>query len=118
MISAAFIWEVKQYDEHFAALNEQIESACQAIPGFLGVETWVSEDGRRNQATYYWDSMDSLRQLMTHPQHLEAKRRYAEWYAGYRVVIAEIIRSYGDAGFVHLSDGLNAGTSHAAMPAA
>jgi hypothetical protein len=33
---------------------------------------------------------------MHHPVHLEAKASQADWLAGYRVVIAQVIRSYGD----------------------
>lgn len=103
MISAAFIWEPGTYDAEFDALNALIEEAAAAIPGFLGVETWTSDDGRRKNATYYWDNADSLRLLSVHPKHLEAKRRYAQWYDGYHVVIAEVVKTYGDAAFPHIT---------------
>ncbi|MNR68684.1 hypothetical protein D3C85_1933850 [compost metagenome] len=38
---------------------------------------------------------------MTHPAHLEAKRRQAEWLKGYHVVIAQVVGSYGDGGIAH-----------------
>ena len=34
---------------------------------------------------------------MTHPAHLEAKASQANWLAGYRVVIAKVMRAYGDS---------------------
>ncbi len=105
MISAAFIWQPGDYDADFLTLNQRIEDAARAIPGFLGVESWVSEDGLRHNATYYWDSMDSLRQLMTQSDHLVAKREVGRWYRGYRVVVAEVLRSYGSEGFGHLTEG-------------
>ncbi len=40
--------------------------------------------------------MESLQALMRHPQHLEAKARQSKWLAGYRVVIAQVLRTYGD----------------------
>ena len=30
------------------------------------------------------------------PRHLEAKRQYRKWYAGYQVVISRVERAYGD----------------------
>lgn len=103
MISAAFIWEPGTYDAEFNQLNALIEEAAQTTPGFLGVESWTSEDGKRNNATYYWSSLENLKMLSAHPKHIEAKRRYAEWYNGYQVVISEVIRSYGDGAFAHLT---------------
>jgi hypothetical protein len=33
---------------------------------------------------------------MQHPAHLKAKSRQADWLAGYQVVIAQVVRIYGD----------------------
>jgi hypothetical protein len=38
---------------------------------------------------------------MAHPAHLQAKQRQQRWLAGYQVVIAEVVGSYGDGGLVH-----------------
>jgi heme-degrading monooxygenase HmoA len=101
MFSAAFLWEPGNYDAEFNELNALIEAAATSIPGYLGVECWTSEDGVRKNATYYWDSLESLRALSTHPKHIEAKSRYSQWYNGYHVVIAQVIKSYGDNAFAH-----------------
>ena len=53
MYSAAFIFEPGTYDERFHTLDAQIEAAAQSNPGFLGRETWQSEDGKRFNTTYY-----------------------------------------------------------------
>jgi heme-degrading monooxygenase HmoA len=103
MISAAFIWEPGLYNDEFNALNALIEEAAVSVPGYIGVESWTSEDGKRNNATYYWASLESLKLLSVHPKHIEAKRRYAEWYNGYHVVISEVIKSYGDSAFKHIT---------------
>ena len=103
MISAAFIWEPGTYDAEFNELNALIEEAAISTPGFIGVESWCSEDGKRNNATYYWNSLESLKLLSVHPKHIEAKRRYSEWYNGYHVVISEVIKSYGDGAFSHVT---------------
>jgi heme-degrading monooxygenase HmoA len=96
MYSVSFIFEPGDYDARFHELNALIDAAAQATPGYLGVESWRSADGRRANATYYWDSLDTLREFSAHPRHVEAKRQYRKWYRGYHIVIAEIVRSYGD----------------------
>jgi Uncharacterized enzyme involved in biosynthesis of extracellular polysaccharides len=50
---------------------------------------------------YYWASLDALQVLMQHPAHLEAKAAQANWLDGYQVIIAEVLRTYGAAGFAH-----------------
>jgi len=103
MISAAFIYEPRTYNHEFTELNALIEEAATSTPGFLGDETWTSDDGKRHNATYYWENLECLKALTTHPKHIEAKRRYGEWYTGYQVVIAEVIKSYGDGAFPHIT---------------
>ena len=103
MISAAFIWEPGTYDGEFDELNALIEEVAVTTPGFLGVENWSSEDGKRKNATYYWKNLESLKALSIHPKHIEAKARYAQWYNGYHVVISEVVRSYGDSAFPHIT---------------
>jgi heme-degrading monooxygenase HmoA len=50
---------------------------------------------------YYWETMDALEALMKHPTHVAAKRRQVQWLNGYQVVIAEVVRAYGDGGIPH-----------------
>lgn len=47
---------------------------------------------------YYWETLEALQQLVTHPRHLDAKAKQGNWLAGYQVVISEVIRTYGDGG--------------------
>ncbi|GGI21626.1 hypothetical protein GCM10008066_29990 [Oxalicibacterium faecigallinarum] len=35
---------------------------------------------------------------MQHPAHLQAKAAQSNWLDGYRVVISEVIREYGQSG--------------------
>jgi heme-degrading monooxygenase HmoA len=92
----SFQWEAGEYDAEFHRLNAAIDAVAKAMPEFLGVESWRSPDGRRGNAVYYWRSLEALQAFGTHPDHLEAKRQYARWYTGYRVVVAEVLREYGD----------------------
>jgi len=101
--SAAFIWEPGTYDDEFHRLNAIIDGVARSLPGFLGVDAWQNADGSRRNATYYWDSLDTLKTFSTHPAHLEAKRQYARWYKGYHIVVSEVLRSYGDSHFAHIT---------------
>jgi heme-degrading monooxygenase HmoA len=103
MYSAAFIWEPGSYDAEFHRLNDLIEQVAHALPGYLGVESWQNSDGTRRCANYYWQDLETLRAFSTHPAHQEAKRQYAQWYQGYHIVISEVIRSYGDGKFTHIT---------------
>ncbi|GAB2827391.1 hypothetical protein GCM10027022_18010 [Alpinimonas psychrophila] len=101
MYSAAFIFQPGTYDAEFYRLDGLIEDVARSLPGFLGSETWVSQDGRVKNATYYWSDMESLRVFSQHPDHLEAKRNYAKWYDGYHVIISKVERVYGDGNLEH-----------------
>lgn len=103
MYCVAFIYEPGEYDAEFHRLNELIDGVAKSMEGFLGTESWVSEDGKRRNATYYWSNMDALKEFSTHPHHLEAKRQYSRWYAGFHIVISEVVRSYGDSFFPHIT---------------
>jgi heme-degrading monooxygenase HmoA len=45
--------------------------------------------------TYRWESTDALAAFAGHDDHLEAKRRWEEWYEAYEVTVAEVVDSYG-----------------------
>ena len=108
MYSAAFIFEPGTYDARFHELNALIDAAARATPGYLGAESWRSPDGNRANSTYYWDSLEALREFSTHPQHVEAKREYQRWYRGYHIVISEVVKSYGDGAFAHFTPNVRA----------
>ena len=103
MFSASFIWEPGDYDDAFHELNSRIDEIARTIPGFLGSETWLSSDGARRNAVYYWETLEALQTFSRNPDHLEAKRQYAKWYKGYHVVIAEVLKTYGDGGVEHIT---------------
>lgn len=52
MYCASFIWEPGIYDADFHRLNDVIGALAQSLPGYLGVDAWVSPDGSRRCANY------------------------------------------------------------------
>jgi heme-degrading monooxygenase HmoA len=76
---------------------------ARATTGFLGSESWQTGDGVRRSAVYYWSDLESLEAFAAAPVHLEAKRQYDRWYRGYQIVIAEVVRAYGDGGIPHVT---------------
>lgn len=97
MFSATFMVKIAGYDEQFHKLNDRIIEIAEANPGYLGRESWV--DGERNVVVLYWKTLEDLQEFGAHPEHLYAKARYKSWYAGYKVVIAEVLREYGDGNY-------------------
>ncbi|MES2149470.1 MAG: antibiotic biosynthesis monooxygenase [Pseudomonadota bacterium] len=97
MYSSTFIFAKKQYDEEFHRLDQTIAAAAKSLPGYLGEEAWENTETGLYSNVYYWDSLEALQALMQHPTHLEAKAAHPRWLDGYKVVIAQVIRSYGDA---------------------
>jgi heme-degrading monooxygenase HmoA len=101
MYSATFIFDKKQYDDAFYELDNAIAAAAKSTEGYLGEESWENAETGRVCNVYYWQDLKSLQALMNHPKHLEAKASQANWLAGYQIVIAEVIRAYGDGSIAH-----------------
>lgn len=93
--SSTFIFAKKQFDDEFHRLDQRIAAAAQALPGYLGEETWENPATGLVSNVYYWSSLEALQALMSHPAHLQAKASQANWLAGYRVVISQVMRTYG-----------------------
>ena len=74
---------------------------AKATPGYLGEETWENSETGLVSNVYYWETLEALQQLVQHPRHLEAKARQHDWLDGYQVVIAQVIRTYGDTRLRH-----------------
>lgn len=101
MYSATFIFDKKQFDDEFHALDASIAAAARESIGFLGDECWEDPNTGRLCNVYYWSDEAGLRQLMQHPSHLQAKAAQARWLDGYRVIVSKVLRSYGDERIDH-----------------
>ena len=96
MITATFVFKHNNSNGDFKKLDDEIMSRTEANPGFKGKEKWLSQDGSQIRVIYYFDTQESLANFSRDEVHREAKLRYAEWYDGYRVEIAELTGSWGD----------------------
>ena len=101
--SSTFIFAKKQFDDDFHRLDQAIAAAAKGLPGYLGEEAWENPATGLVSNVYYWSSLESLQALMAHPSHREAKAAHANWLAGYRVVIAQVMRAYGGG---EIADGI------------
>ncbi|AIO43891.1 hypothetical protein K6Y76_16830 [Burkholderia cenocepacia] len=45
---------------------------------------------------HQWKAGETLLRSVEHPANVEAKPKQARWLDGYRVVIARVLREYGD----------------------
>ena len=102
MFSSTFIFAKKQFDDQFHRLDEEIAAVAKKIPGYLGEETWENPTTGLVANVYYWESMEALAELVRHPRHQEAKVSQGNWLAGYQVIIAQVLQTYGDGKLGHL----------------
>jgi heme-degrading monooxygenase HmoA len=94
MLSATFIFAPGTYDDEFHRLDAIIMAVAEANEGYKGCERWWNEDRTQRSVVYYFDSPEALRTFSTDETHKQAKREYARWYEGYRVVIAEVLSTH------------------------
>jgi heme-degrading monooxygenase HmoA len=96
MLTATFVFKQNNSDGDFKKLDDEIMLRAEANSGYRGKEKWLSPDGSQIRVIYYFESKESLAEFSRDAVHREAKSRYAEWYDGYRVEIAEITGTWGD----------------------
>lgn len=103
MLSASFIFTETALDDEFFRLDGLIAQAAEDTDGFLGKENWQTADGTKRNSIYYWQDQVALQAFSRHPLHQKAKQEYQKWYGGFHVVISEVVKSYGDGAFDHIT---------------
>ncbi len=103
MFSIAFIFKPGAYDDEFHRLDKATEAVAKRTEGFLGSETWWSQDRSVLNAIYYWEDLKHLSDFAQAMTHKEAKANYDRWYDGYQVVVAEVRSVYGDGRIDHIT---------------
>jgi hypothetical protein len=104
MIAAQFIFEPGDYDDEFHRLDDSIDNAAKLIPGFVGTDRWVSDDGQVINAIYYFDDMAALTKLGRFDDHRTAKSQVDRWYKAYRVIVTEVTATYGNMPHIAAGD--------------
>ena len=99
--SATFTFAKGVFDDAFFALDAEIAALAKSIPGYLGEEAWENPATGLISNVYYWETLEALQALIKHPAHIAAKEKQAQWLKGYQVVIAQVVRVYGDGGVAH-----------------
>ena len=107
MICCSFIFTPGDYDDDFYELDKKIDKYAVGLAGFDRVEKWQSADGVTLNVMYFFRDHESVALLAGYSEHQTAKRRFDEWYQGYRVDIFELKSSYGK-----MMDKLNTGTAN------
>ncbi|MFM6974700.1 MAG: antibiotic biosynthesis monooxygenase family protein [Agromyces sp.] len=102
MIACQFIFQPGTYDDEFQRLDDAIEEYAQAMPGYIGVDRWGSDDGVRRNSIYYFADEATVREFSKVSEHLEAKKHYRKWYDGYQIIVSEVLASYGDGRLEHI----------------
>jgi heme-degrading monooxygenase HmoA len=98
MYTSTFIFSAKDYDDDFHRFNDEIASRARALPGFLGEEEWHNEETGLHSEVYYWETEEAMRELIAMPVHREAKAQHERWIGAYRVVLSEVMTTYGQPG--------------------
>jgi heme-degrading monooxygenase HmoA len=101
MYTSTFTFAKREFDDEFHALDKVIAQVAKSIPGYVGEESWENASNGLVCNVYYWQTLESLQALMTHPAHIAAKRQQARWLGGYQVVVAQVLGCYGDKGIEH-----------------
>ena len=75
-------------------LAELMERRARAMPGFVEFTTFTADDGERMSVVVF-DDIDHHDAWREDPEHRAAQRRgIEEFYAEYRITIAEIVRRH------------------------
>jgi hypothetical protein len=95
MICCAFIFEPGEYDADFLRLDKAIDVYAKALPGYIKVDKWFSENRNVINAMYYFADIATVEKLANLPAHLMAKEGVDRWYKDYKIEVFEVVKSYG-----------------------
>jgi heme-degrading monooxygenase HmoA len=103
VFAVSFIFRPGAYDEEFHRLDSATQAIAETTEGFLGSETWWSDDRAVCNAVYYWQDRRQLADFARAIPHRAAKASCDRWYDGYQVVVTEVRGAYGDGRLRHIT---------------
>lgn len=56
--------------------SAEIDAIAQGTPGYIGSQTWYSEDRKVLNAVYGWEHLDNLKDFSRSAARLQAKSEY------------------------------------------
>ncbi|WP_226534269.1 hypothetical protein [Microbacterium paraoxydans] len=98
MFTSTFISQARAFDAEFHELNNEIAARARQIPRFLGEEERTNESGERHAKVYYRATQESMQQLIGTPVHRKSKGQSSRWIDDYRLVLGEVLPTYGTPG--------------------
>lgn len=107
MFAVSFIFRPGAYDEEFHRLDSATQAIAESTEGFLGSETWWSDDRAVCNAVYHWANRRQLATFARAIPHRAAKARYDRWYDGYQVIVTEVRGAYGDGRLPHITSSIS-----------
>ena len=81
-------------DPEYDQMAEEMETLAADQPGYLGIESARSQDGKGITVSY-WKDLDSIAAWKKNARHQIAQKRGKEkWYLSYSIRIARVEREY------------------------
>jgi len=79
-------------DAEYEPEAARMEELAAAMPGFVAIKAFVADDGERASIIEF-ESLETEQAWRDHPEHrLAQERGRAEFYAGYRIQVCEVLR--------------------------
>jgi heme-degrading monooxygenase HmoA len=77
-----------------AELVSQMYEIVSRLPGFVSAKEYRATDGEIIFLVMF-ETVADLARWRDHPEHVAVKQRWSEFYAGYRIQLAEVTAEYG-----------------------
>lgn len=98
---ATFIFQKKEYDDEFYALDDKIAEYAKQSEGYLGDESYENPQTGQLINLYYWQGKKGMEEVIHYKLHREAKSKQERWLKGYQVTISKLEAAYNDGVLPH-----------------
>jgi heme-degrading monooxygenase HmoA len=78
--------------QELGATGARLDALATRMPGFISYKDFAAPDGE-GVTIVAFESQEALAAWRMHPEHVAAQERgRKEWYADYRVTVADVVR--------------------------
>ena len=81
-------------DDGYAAMGERMAALAATQPGYLGAQSWRNAEGLGITVSYWRSDTDIAAWKRNADHQIAQAAGRAQWYAAYRVEIAQVRRAY------------------------